>query len=73
MVRKRYAIILGTIITTILVVICVTSFVKKIIYFPRIIILLCFVGIAIVVIGYPIYALAKWSDHYLKLRQQKRK
>ena len=33
--------------------------------FPKVVSLLIFILLAVMVIGYPIYALARWSDRYL--------
>ena len=32
---------------------------------PRVVALILFILLAVMVIGYPIYALARWSDRYL--------
>ena len=39
---------------------------------PKVVALILFILLAVMVIGYPIYALAQWSDRYLA-RTQKRK
>lgn len=39
---------------------------------PKVAALILFILLAVMVIGYPIYALAQWSDRYLA-RTQKRK
>ena len=43
---------------------------------PKVVALILFILLAVMVIGYPIYALAQWSDQYLariKATQQNRK
>lgn len=39
---------------------------------PKVVALILFILLAVMVIGYPIYALAQWSDRYLA-QTQKRK
>ena len=41
---------------------------------PRAVALILFILLAVMVIGYPIYALARWSDHYLeRVREARQK
>ena len=40
--------------------------------FPKVVSLIIFILLAVMVIGYPIYALARWSDRYLERVQEAR-
>jgi predicted transporter len=42
--------------------------------FPKVVSLIIFILLAVMVIGYPIYALARWSDRYLeRVREARQK
>jgi predicted transporter len=41
--------------------------------FPKVVSLIIFILLAVMVIGYPIYALARWSDRYLERVREARK